>query len=168
MDSKHLRTPDWKQVRRYQALELKREGCTREEIADILSVSERSVSKWMHKVRQEGEVGLLARPHLGAIPKLSKQQLALLPDFLAQGAPAYGFRGEVWTCARIARVIEWEFGVSYHKAHVSRLLKELDWTPQKPAIRDQRRDEQQIAHWRTEIWPSLKKKLGASGAELSA
>ena len=32
-------------------------------------------------------------------------------------------------CARVAKVIEEEFGVSYHKSHVSRLLKELGWTP---------------------------------------
>lgn len=168
MGTKDVRTPDWQQVRRYRALELKHDGWTREEIADALSVSERSVSKWMKTVREQGEVGLLARPHTGATPKLSKQQLALLPGFLAQGAPAYGFRDEVWTCVRIARVIEWEFGVSYHKAHVSRLLKEVDWTPQKPITRDQRRNEQEIAHWRAEVWPALKKKLGVSGGSLSA
>jgi len=37
------------------------------------------------------------------------------------------FRGDVWTCARVARVIEEEFGVHYHKGHVSRLLRELKW-----------------------------------------
>jgi transposase len=168
MGSKPIRTPDWRQIRRYRALELKREGWTREEIADALSVSERSVSKWMRTVREKGETGLLARPHLGATPKLSKKQQALLPGFLAQGASTYGFRGEVWTCARIALVIEWEFGVSSHKAHVSRLLKELDWTPQQPMTRDQRRNEQEIAHWRAEVWPALKKKRGARVGLLSA
>ena len=34
-----------------------------------------------------------------------------------------------WTCARVAKVIEEEFGVAYHKGHVARLLKELHWTP---------------------------------------
>jgi transposase len=76
---------------------------------------------------------------------------------LAEGAEAYGFRGAVWTCARVAKVIEWEFGVSYHKDHVSRLLKELEWTPQKPAVRDSRGDEEAIAHWRDDVWPGLKK-----------
>jgi transposase len=36
-------------------------------------------------------------------------------------AEAHGVRGEVWTCSRVARVIEEEFGVRYHKGHVSRL-----------------------------------------------
>jgi transposase len=42
-------------------------------------------------------------------------------ELLERGAPAYGFRGEVWTCARVAEVIRREFGVLYHPAHVSRL-----------------------------------------------
>ena len=45
---------------------------------------------------------------------------------------------------RVAKVIEEEFGVSSHKSHVSRLLKELGWTPQMPIARAIQRDEQEI------------------------
>jgi transposase len=150
-------------MRRYRALELKREGWTREEVAEALGVSKRAVSKWMRAVRQEGKAGLRARPHLGAAPRLSPAELALLPELLAAGAEAYGFRGEVWTCARVAMVIEWGFGVAYHKDHVSRLLQALDWTPQKPIKRATQRNELEIARWRTEVWPELKKRPVASG-----
>jgi transposase len=164
MNTDHSRTPDWKQMRRYRALELKREGWTREEIADALDVSERAVSKWMKVVREKGEAGLQAHPHLGAEPKLSSEEMDLMLDFLAVGAETYGFSGEVWTCARVATVIEWEFGVSYHPAHVSRLLKEINWTPQKPQIRATQRNEREIARWRSEVWPELKKRHNANGA----
>jgi len=53
-----------------------------------------------------------------ASPRLSEEQLAKLPELLAQGAPAHGFRGEVWTCERVAKVIHKEFNVSYHPAHM--------------------------------------------------
>jgi hypothetical protein len=85
---------------------------------------------------------------------------------LSHGAEAYGFRGEVWTCARVAQVIEYEFGAMYHKAHVSRLLKELEWTPQKPIRRAAQRDETAIALWRTETWPELKKERRKSAGRL--
>ncbi len=168
MNTDHARTPDWRQVRRYRALELKREGWTREEIADALGISERAVSKWMRAAREKGEAGLQARPHPGAEPKLSAEELDLLLDFLTAGAEAYGFRGEVWTCRRVATVIEWEFGVSYHPAHVSRLLKAMRWTPQKPLERATQRNEREVARWRRRVWPELKKRRDLSGAVLSA
>ena len=40
--------------------------------------------------------------------------------------------------------------------HVSRLLKELHWTPQLPIARAIQRDEQEIEQWRVEVWPRLK------------
>ena len=116
-----------------------------------------AVSRWMTRVATEGEEALRARPRLGATPRLSPDQLRLIPEFLSHGAEAYGFRGELWTCARVAEVIRREFGVAYHKDHVSRLLKALRWTPQKPAERAAQRDEAQIAAWREERWPELKK-----------
>lgn len=62
--------------------------------------------------------------------KLPPSQMRLIPDFLSHGAEAYGFRGEVWTCRRVAEVIKLEFGVSYSKSQVSRILKKLGWSPQ--------------------------------------
>ncbi|WP_145278383.1 helix-turn-helix domain-containing protein [Tautonia plasticadhaerens] len=44
----------------------------------------------------------------------------------------------------MARVIEEEFGVCYHKAHVGRLPPELGWTPQVPVRRAIQRDEEAI------------------------
>jgi hypothetical protein len=46
-------------------------------------------------------------------------------ELLERAAEAHGFRGDVWSCERVAKVIRKEFGVSYHPAHVSRLLKAL-------------------------------------------
>jgi hypothetical protein len=80
----------------------------------------------------------------------------LIPDFLWHGAEAYGFRGDVWTCGRVAGVIREEFDVSYSKSQVSRLLKHLGWTPQVPITRAIQRDEGAIARWRAESWPALK------------
>jgi transposase len=56
---------------------------------------------------------------------LPPQQLRLIPDFLWHGAEAYSFRGDVWTCERVAGVLAEEFGVSSSKSQVSRMLKRL-------------------------------------------
>jgi transposase len=63
----------------------------------------------------------------------------------------------VWTCERVAEVIRKELGVSYHPAHVSRLVRESGFSLQKPMRRANQRDEEVIKRWKEERWPSLKK-----------
>ncbi|HXG10445.1 MAG TPA: winged helix-turn-helix domain-containing protein [Gemmataceae bacterium] len=79
---------------------------------------------------------------------MTAEQKRLILEFLGHGPEAYGFRGQVWTCTRIALVIEEAFGVRYPKGHVGRLLQELGWTPPMPIRRA-------IQRWRTEAWPEL-------------
>jgi transposase len=96
------------------------------------------------------------KPPPGATPPLSKDERARLPELLTQGAQAHGFRGDVWTCERVAIVIQKEFGVSYHPAHVSRLLKAMRQSLQKPQRRANQREEEAIERWKEQRWPSLK------------
>lgn len=149
---------DWKEARRFRAAALHAEGWEQQEIAEALGVTKGAVSQWLKAVDVGGLAALADRPHTGRPRNLTTADLALLPEFLSHGAEAYGFRGDVWTCARVAQVIHWELGVQYHRAHVSRLLKELAWTPQKPVTRATQRDEARIAQWRAETWEELKKR----------
>src|SRR5204863_7728957 len=57
------------------------------------------------------------------------------------------------------KVIRREFGVSYHPARVSRLLRRLGLSLQKPSRRANQRDEEAIERWKEERWPRLKKGL---------
>lgn len=151
-----LVTDDLREWRRLQAVALKRDGWAQRDIADALGAAEVSVSRWLARARDGGPRAVLSRPAAGRPPKLSPGQAARIPEFLWHGPEAYGFRGQVWTCARIVRVIEEEFGVRYHKDHVGRLLKDLGWTPQTPIRRASQRDESAIAWWRDVTWPALR------------
>jgi transposase len=115
------------------------------------------VSQWMKRAREGGMEALKKRTSPGAPSRLSKQQRRRVPELLARGAPAYGFRGEVWTCGRVGEVLLKEFGIWYHPAHVSRLLRQLGLSLQKPMRRANQRDEEAIKRWKEERWPSLKK-----------
>ena len=123
---------DWREGRRLRAYELKLKGWKQTQIADALGVTEGAVSQWMRRAREEGVEGLRHKPPPGATPRLSEDQRARVPELLAQGAQAHGFRGEAWTCERVTIVIRREFGVGQHPAHVSRLLKAFRHSVQKP------------------------------------
>jgi transposase len=139
-------------------VQLRQQGRSQRDIADALGVSEVTLSRWLARARAGGLEALRAHPAPGHPSKLSLAQRHLIPEFLWHGPEAYGFRGEVWTCSRVAKVIEEEFGVVYHKSQVARLLKQLHWTPQVPIQRALQRDEEAIERWRDEVWPELRKR----------
>lgn len=145
--------------RRLRAWALAQEGWTGRAIAQALGVTEGAVSQWLKRARAHGPEALHHRMPPGPTPKLTADQLAQLPTLLAYGAETYGFLGDVWTTKRVATVIEREFGVRYHPAHVSRLLRQIGWSVQKPIHRATQRDEAAIEAWHTERWPALQAKL---------
>lgn len=84
-------------------------------------------------------------------------QLAQIPELLEPGAEAYGFRGQIWTCQCVADVMRRTFGVTYHPAHVSRLLHAVRQSVQRPTTRATQRNEVAIQAWWQARWPALKK-----------
>jgi transposase len=149
---------DWREERRKRAWELRAQGWQQKDIAAALGVSEGAVSQWLRRGREGGVGALKAHPSKGAAPRLSVEQKAQIPNLLARGAEAYGFRGDVWTASRVGVVIERTFGVRYHRDHVGRLLREAGWSRQEPVERATQRDEEAIKQWYEERWPALKKK----------
>ena len=158
---------DWKEGRRLRALELHEQGWPGSRIAAALGASRGAVSQWLKVARERGREGLRTQPRGRKARKLTAAQRATLPSLLAHGAEAYGFIGAVWTAARVAVVIRREFGVRHHPAHVSRILKEIRWTPQKPVTRSTKRDEAAVTAFRAEREPALRAKPTRRGAPLS-
>ena len=158
---------NWKEGRRLRAWELAHQGWSQAKIAQSLGVSPGAVSQWLKRGRQGGMDALYRQPSPGAPPKLAADQRAALPSLLAQGAEAFGFHGNLWTNPRVAMVVEREFGVRYHPAHISRLLRQIGWTSQKPITRATQRDEEAITRWVSERWPALKKEPKRKDGRLS-
>lgn len=166
MSKKSTPAKNWREERRMQAWKLHQQGWKQKDIATALGVSEGAVSQWFKKAKAEGAEALRHQPPPGATPKLSKEQQAQLPTLLKQGAEAFGFRGQVWTTKRVALMIQQQFGVSYHPAHCSRLLRNLKWSQQKPIQKATQRDEAAIQAWKEQRWDELKKKPKLKGGRL--
>jgi len=147
---------DWKEYRRFRALALHERGRSGAEIAEVLGVTTAAVSQWLVAARERGPEALRSKKAPGATPKLTAEQFDMLPKLLERSPAAYGFTGEAWTCPRVVELVRREFGVTYHPAHMSRILKRLGFTPQKPVRRASQRDEPAIEAWREQRWPELK------------
>ena len=133
------RRRDWNEGRRLRAWELKRQGWKQQDIAAALGVSASAVSQWCKRAAQGGAEALRRRPAPGPRPKLTAEQKQEVLAILARGAEASQFRGDVWTTHRVAGVIRQAFGVRYHPAHMSKLLRACGWSLQRPRKQASRR-----------------------------
>jgi transposase len=163
-----IQPSNWQEARRFRAWDLSQQGWKQKDIATALGVTEGAVSQWLSKARKQGPESLRRHPPAGAQPRLTAEQRAQLPALLDQGAEAFGFRGQVWTTARVAQLIKAQFGVQYTPTHCGRLLRTLRYSPQKPTTRATQRNEAAIAQWHQEDFPALKKRPKTKNARSSS
>ena len=131
--------------------------------AKKFNVSIRMIQLWVLQYRRRGLRGIKARKTPGRPSRMSIGQKKRLERILLNGAQKAGFSTDLWTCPRIARVIENEFGITYHVDHIVRFLGLLGWSVQKPQRRAIERDEDKIAQWKKYRWVQIKKKPESKG-----
>jgi transposase len=145
--------------RRKRALALLDGGYSLHEVGRRVGCAAVSVMRWRDARRRGGAKALEVRFSPGRPWKLNETQRKRLVRLLLKGSLAYGYRTNLWTTARIAELVEREFGVCYHRDHIGRLMHSLGWSVQKPERRALERDEEEIARWKQKEWPRIKKTL---------
>jgi transposase len=140
--------------RRKRAVQAVAEGQPRSTVAAVFGVHPKTVARWARWARRPG--GLDARPQPGPTPGLTDADLRRLAGLLAQGAKAHGWHNELWTAARVARLIDRHFGRRYHPEHVRKVLKRrLGWTSQKPRRKARERNDKEVARWVGDEFPRI-------------
>jgi transposase len=151
------------EVRRQIAGRLLQEGMGIRQVARLVGAAPGSVFRWKKALEEGGKEALAAKPHPGRPSRLTAEQKEGLKATLLRGPRAAGFRTDLWTLKRVAQVIESHYGVKYHPGHVWHILRDMDWSPQKPERRARERDEEAIERWREEEWPRIEKKPVTKG-----
>lgn len=150
-------SPQELERRRVRAISLLGEGYQPVEVARMLGVDRRSVRRWRAAHREQGKTGLCARPAPGRPAALGERDKKRLTRLLLKGAQGAGFATELWSCPRVAQLIDATFGIRFHPDHVGRILHSLGFSPQRPERRALERDEAEIQRWVAEDWPRIKK-----------
>jgi len=145
--------------RRRRALTLLKSGLSLNEVARRIECAASSVMRWHDAWRRRGAEALKVRSSPGRPLKLKPAQRRRLVKVLLKGPLAHGYNTNVWTTARIVKVIRSEFGVRYHRDHIGRLMHTLNWSHQKPEKRALERKEEAIEEWKRKDWPRVKKTL---------
>jgi len=148
---------------RMQAIMLSVQGQTTGQIAQGLQVDRTRVHAWIGAWNEHGDEGLLEGHRSGRPPAMSAEQRERLGDILDSGPVAHGLNTGVWTSPLIAQVIADEFAVEYHPGHVRRLLKQLNFSVQRPKTRLVQADPKKQNRWVRYTHPNLKKTPGTKG-----
>jgi transposase len=137
------------------------------EIGRRLRVCNQTVSRWRKQYRAGGKAALRKAGRAGRKRLLSATDEQRLVGLLRHGPERLGYETPLWTCDRVAHLIQDEFGIRYHAGHVWKILRQLNWSPQRPVGRALERDERAIAHWKKRRWPEIKKKPKKKAARSS-
>ena len=148
---------------RLEAIMLSVQRQTTGQIAQGLQVDRTRVHAWIGAWNDYGDEGLLEGHRSGRPAQLSATQREQLADISDSGPVAYGLNTGVWTSPLLAQIIAEEFAVSYHPGHVRHLLKQLNFSVQRPKTRLVQADPKKQNRWIRYTHPNLKKTPGAKG-----
>jgi transposase len=154
--------------RRFAAIRLFKKGLTQAAVARRVKVVRQTVARWIMQFRRAGPAALKQAGRAGRKPLLSAEDRKRLEKLLLRGPEALGYETPLWTCPRVAHLIEQEFHIRYHEGHVWKLLVSLGWSPQRPTGRARERNEDEIRKWRKRQWPAIKKKPARRAARSSS
>jgi len=139
-------------------VKLSKEGKSQVEIAQITQCSQAWASKVLARAEQEQQDTLFIKGKAkGKASLLSKAQFEKLKLLLLEGGLMHDFPTDNWTRERIVLLIEKQFQVHYSAAHISKLMRKIGFSLQKPKAKSYKQDPGSIAQWKEQTLPALKK-----------
>ena len=120
--------------RRLAAAEELLSGCSQPIVARRYGVSRTTASRWQRLLEAKGVPGLKRRRATGRPSRLTGEQLASIPNLMAQSPREFGFESDRWTTSRLAAAIEIQFGVRYDPDHVGRIMHKVGVKRGEPAV----------------------------------
>jgi transposase len=128
------------------------------QVAVVLRVQEKTVSKWVGVFCCSGLQGAPRQKPLGRPPKLTPTQQAALATRIDEGPVKAGFSGACWRSPMIQQLIDDRFGVFYNVFYIAQLLKNLGLSFQKAAFVSDHLDKDKRQAGRPTTWPQIRRR----------
>ena len=151
-----------REKRRMEAVDRLRAGESAPVVAADLGVAPNTVYAWGKRARNGGKKTLRTRAGRGRPSKLDQKQQDALKRMVLRGPRGCGFERELWTLPMIRELIGREFDVDYHEDHLSKFMRRLGLSAQKPMVRARERDEKAIKRFIEVDFPAIEKKRGVA------
>jgi transposase len=153
---------EYRVAKRIHAILLNNSGHSSGSVAKLLHSPRSIISQWLKNYECFGYEALLEGYRSGRPKGLDEKQEEQFCDILDSGPVAYGYLSGVWTSPMIKKVIEEEFGLSYHPGHIRKILYSLNYSMQRPKRVLANADPEKQNKWRRYTYPNIKKKSSSS------
>ncbi len=155
------------QTMRQQAIKAVGQGESPAQIARVLGINVRSVYRWIAAYASGGQNALLAQPIPGRPAKITEDEIRWLSQTLKDQTPMqFKFDFALWTLGLVGEVIKHQFGKSLALSSLSRLMRIMGFTVQKPLYRAWQQDDRLVKVWMAETYPLIQAQAKAEGAEI--
>ena len=131
--------------KRKEAVDAVRRGESPSEVARILDIPLRTMFEWLARYRRGGYDALRDGTRSGRPRKVTGKVMRWLYEAITSGDPQqYEFPFCLWTIAIIRTLLKREFGIQLSKSGISRLLRHLGLSPQRPIYRSYKQDPEEL------------------------
>lgn len=155
------------QAMRQQAVKAVRAGQHPADVAAAFGVATRTVYDWLAKFSNGGQKALLAKPISGRPAKVSEQEMRWIACAVRENMPLhFNLESGLWTLSLIRALIHQKYGKSLALSSVSRIMKLLGFSAQKPLYQAWQQDPERVRQWETETFPAIKAEASEVGATL--
>jgi len=155
------------QTLRMQAVKAARKGMTVAAIGEAMGVAERSVFRWLASYASGGQQALLAKPIPGRPAKVSDEVLRWLAKVVREETPLQRkFPYGLWTLSIIAELLRRQFDLRLSLPTVSRVMKLLGFSVQRPLYQAWQQDAALVRQWEHETFPKIRAQAKTQGAEI--
>lgn len=159
---------DAKEALRSSAVRMVRlQGVSVLETARLLGIDPSSVHIWLNLYDEGGDAALVVKKAPGKKRSLTPNQEHRVFQILRKKTPEhFGFTSMLWTRELVAKVIKKQFSVNLSMPSISRLLKRLSITFQKPIRRAYQCDPKAVRKWQEETLPEIEAAASAARSSL--
>ncbi len=127
------------------------------DVASAIGVAREVVSKWVAAYRKGGWEALHRTVAPGATSKLTTRQLEwLLKTITTKNPSQLQFPFALWTREIVRALIKRRWGITLGLSSITRILRKLGLTPQKPMARAMERDPVAVRLWVKTAYPKIR------------
>ena len=142
--------------RRCSAVDAVARGEPIEDVCRVMNIPRRTLFKWLEVYRHRGYDALRDEQRSGRARKVNADVMRWLYEAITKHDPRqYRFAFCLWTLALVRILLKRKFDIELSKSGVSRLLRHLGLSPQRPIYKSYKRNPEAMKKYLEQTFPGL-------------